>query len=251
MLPIDNPTNPNERNAKLICKTFDKLQPLINSCKKNNTTIHSAIVTALAISQGKLIKQRKNINDKLLDISVNTPVDLRGLSKRLGMNHNSDSTLINCISVPFTNVIVDTEFTIESFWNSAREYKRILENEIMGGNLVDTHKLGRRNFEDSPQDLFELMCPDVLKSGGRTSNLNVSNLGTLDGIFGENIDALCKLENIYGASYSLNWGDCVYVLVCSLSGKMHFSFAFCSIYRKETISDFADDAIEMLTLLSN
>jgi hypothetical protein len=98
-----------------------------------------------------------------------------------------------------------------------------LQNEILSGKFLESLIITQDGLEESSEDLLELLKADEDEFGGRTTALNVSNIGMLTD-FANPIAGTFLLERLHGASWSLSWGDCLYVLAASIRGKLFLSF---------------------------
>ena len=115
-LRIEKETEPNERKAKLHGVQYQNLSALLAACKKNKTTLQSAIVVALSYAQAAEINPEGPTK-----ILVNTPVELRSLARRMGMGCKGKNTLGNFIGVPMVAIVVDpADASNEAFWEAAR-----------------------------------------------------------------------------------------------------------------------------------
>jgi len=220
------------------------LSQLLQACKTNKTTLQSALVYALCIAQASQITKSKTIS-----IGVTTPVDLRRLCARVGYPQEIYDMMGNLICLSSVFLDVQHEDPVRLFWEMARKYKSLLEQDITTGNIFGMTLSAQEGLKESPDDLFDLMSPDLKKNGGRVSNLNVSNIGNLDGIFGKPFGDV-QLESLYGGSWSLSWGDCIYVLIASIRNTLHLTFASNTVFSEEDINSIVDSTMNILQIVS-
>ena len=237
-LIIEQTASVNQRFTRMLPRMLSKenTKILIEKCKQENTSVHSAICVAMLFASAQLFSTDDNIN-----FSYAFPVSLRKYCQPKIPN----ATLGCFISILAFNQLINQD-TI--FWNLARECKAKTHDALIDGVHINLLKQQGKLQENKSLD-FErnrMIQSRLSKENtmARNNIFSISNRGKFR--FSYYSDQL-KIKELYFAIGQHISGDCFWLGVVTLNEKLFCNFIYVEpLITKKTAQLLADNVIMFL-----
>ncbi|NET75550.1 condensation protein [Okeania hirsuta] len=236
-LIIEQEASANERFTRMLPRMLsqEKTKMLIKKCKQEETTVHSAICTAMLLASAKLLSIDNQVN-----FSYGFPVNLRKYCEPEITNEN-----LGCfISVlAFNQLIHQNTF----FWDLARECKAKTHDALISGVHINLLKQGKLREKQSLNFERERMIQSRLSQEntmGRNNLFSISNRGKFKLCYkGDKL----KIKELYFAIGQHLRGDCFWSGVVTFNDQLFCNFIYVEpLISKKTAQLLADNVIMLL-----
>jgi len=235
-LIIEHRASANERFSRMLPRMLsqEKTKILIDKCKQEKTTVHSAMCAAMLFASGKLLSIDTQVN-----FSYGLPVNLRKYCEP----EITDKNLGCFISALGFNQLVEPN---TSFWDLARECKSQIHDSLISGVHITRLQQGKlRNL--SMDSIKELVIKSILSKEdtmGRNNLFSISNRGKFQ--FRHQADKL-KVKELYFATPHHISGDCFWLGVLTLNDQLFCNFIYVQpLISERTAQLFADDVMTVI-----
>ncbi|NER05790.1 MAG: condensation protein, partial [Okeania sp. SIO3C4] len=236
-LIIEQEASVNERFTRMLPRMLsqEKTKILIQKCKQEETTVHSAICTAMLLASAKLLSIDNQVN-----FSYGFPVNLRKYCEPEITNEN-----LGCfISVLAFNQLIHQN-TI--FWDLARECKAKTHDALISGVHINLLKQGKLREKQSLNFERERMIQSRLSQEntmGRNNLFSISNRGKFKLCYkGDKL----KIKELYFAIGQHLRGDCFWSGVVTFNDQLFCNFIYVEpLISKKTAQLLADNVIMLL-----
>ena len=228
-LIIEQETLVSDRTTCFLTRIIDekKTQILIDCCKKEKTTVHSALCAAMLFSAAKYFSNNDPIN-----LSCGSSVNLR----KYCQPEINKQYLASIVSRILVNHILNKNTL---FWNLARECKSKIHKSLemkVPVKVLFSERL--RNFN---QNVISQLAEYQM---GRDKTVYVSNLGKINLV--ENYDKL-KIKELYFVTGQHIFGSCFWLGVMTFQAKLFCTFAYVSpLISESTAQWFANSVMDTL-----
>jgi hypothetical protein len=235
-LIIEHQASANERFTRMLPRMFsqEKTKILIDKCKQEKTTVHSAMCAAMLFAAGKLLSIDTQVN-----FSYGLPVNLRKYCEP----EITDQNLGCFISVLGFNQLLEPNI---SFWDLARECKSRIHDSLISGVHITRLQQGKLRNSDS-DSMKELVINYMLSKEdtmGRNNLFSISNKGKFQ--FRDQADKL-KVKELYFAFPQHISGDCFWLGVLTLNAQLFCNFIYVQpVISERTAQLFADDVMTVI-----
>ncbi|NEP79792.1 MAG: condensation protein [Okeania sp. SIO3B3] len=236
-LIIEQEASVNERFTRMLPRMLsqEKTKILIQKCKQEETTVHSAICTAMLLASAKLLSIDNQVN-----FSYGFPVNLRKYCEPEITNEN-----LGCfISFLSFNQLIKQD-TI--FWDLARECKAKTHDALISGVHINLLKQGKLRENKSLKFERERMIQSTSSQEtrmGRNNIFSISNRGKFKSKYQEH---KLKIKELYFATGHHIGGDCFWLGAVTLNQSLFCSFIYVEpLISHKTAQLFAEDTIGLL-----
>jgi NRPS condensation-like uncharacterized protein len=198
--------------------TIEQTRQLVNACRQNQTTVHSALCAAMLFATARKITSSKKAN---LGVSCWSPINIRNrLQPEISNEHLS---LLVSGDISYHTLRINT-----SFWNLARERRQQMETTIAGDRVFCLPLITKFLIQ------FLLVFPYQV-----FSTIGVTNIGRVN--ISSDYD-LFKLEEISFVTGNAAFrGLCVAVL--TYESKMFLNFMFSEPAISQEIAEILADNV--------